>query len=58
MARPCRLGCLYTADAMAALPAFAGTSEPARSNLSPFAIWFSSSIWVRRMLLVVHAYER
>jgi len=32
-----------------------GLSEAVRSNLSPSAIWFSSSTWVRRILLVVQA---
>ena len=37
---------------------FDGVRDPAKSNLSPFAIRFSSSTWVRRMLLVVQAFQK
>ena len=36
---------------------FAGLMDPATSNLSPFAIWFSSSSSVRSTLAVVQALD-
>lgn len=40
---------------MADFCALAGLRVVARSSLRPLAIWFSSSSWVRRMLVVVQA---
>ena len=41
-----------------ALSGALGVREVERSNLRPWARWFSASTWVRRTLVVVHAWVK
>jgi hypothetical protein len=48
--------CLIAAFKMAVLAPLSGDKEVERSNLTPSAIWFSTSTTLRRMLEVVQAW--